>query len=182
VPEHLNSESSRLLARAEAVEELVSLADRLFVIRGIEWSAVEDDYRLLAVNMAFRRQLGSIKAAVVLTRQNLGHLAVAFVRASLEDVMYLKFFLDLNREASQRLFVLFGRWDGLRSLLSQRAYLGDEVMNDLWYMTEFLDSAERQRSETREALKELQKEYQWSGRLLPSSEWIAEPESTDAVS
>jgi hypothetical protein len=32
-------------------------------------------------------------------------------------------------------------------------------MNGLWYPTEFLDAAEKQRSETREALRELQKEY-----------------------
>jgi len=165
---------SELQARVEAVEAFASLADRLFEMRGIEWSAVEGDYRLLAVNAAFRRQLESIKAAVFLARQNLGHLAVAFVRAALEDVMYLKFFLDLDQAASQRLFVLLGRWDGLRSLLSQRAFLGDEVMNRLWYKTEFLDAAETQRSETREALRELQKEYGWSGGILPSADWIAE--------
>ncbi len=156
------------------MEAFVSLADRLFEIRGIEWSAVEDDYRLLAVNAAFRRQLESIKAAVLLTRQDLGHLALAFVRAALEDVMYLKFFFGLDQTAFQRLFLLFGKWDGLRSLLSQRALVGDDVMNGLWYPTDFLGAAETQRSETREALRELQKEYGWRGGVLPSADWIAE--------
>ena len=87
MPEQLESKPSPLQARVEAVEAFVNLADRLFEIRGVEWSAVEHDYRLLAVNAAFRRQLESIKAAVVLTKQNLGHLAVAFVRAALEDVI-----------------------------------------------------------------------------------------------
>jgi Family of unknown function (DUF5677) len=174
VPEQLEPESSQLQARVEAVEALVSLADRLFEIRGIEWSAVEGDYRLLAVNAAFRRQLESIRAAVILTKQDLGHLAVAFVRAALEDVMYLKFFFGLDQASSQRLFLLLGRWDGLRSLLNQRAYVGDDVMNGLWYRTEFLDAAEIKRSETREALRELQKEHGWSGGVLPSADWIAE--------
>lgn len=146
----------------------------MFEIRGVDWSAVQSDYRLLAVNAAFRRQLESINATVILARRDLGHLAVAFVRAALEDVMYLKFFFGLDQTASQRLFLLLGRWDGLRSLLSQRAYLGDAVMNDLWYPTEFLDAAETQRSETREALRELQREYGWSGGVLPSADWIAE--------
>ncbi len=163
-----------LQARLEAVEAFVSLADRLFQIGPIEWSAAADDYRLLAINAAFRRQLESIKATVLLTKQNLGHLAVAFVRAALEDVIYLKFFLDLDRAASPRLFILFGRWDGLRSLLAQRDYLDDEVMNELWYSTEFLDAAEAQRTVTREELKELQKEYRWSGGIVPASDWIAE--------
>jgi hypothetical protein len=53
-----------------------------------------------------------------LTRQGLGHLVVAFVRAALEEVIYLKFFFSFDQEDSQRLFLLLGRWDGLRSLLS----------------------------------------------------------------
>jgi hypothetical protein len=56
--------SPDLQTRVEAVEAFISLADRLFEIRAIEWSAVEDDYRLLAINGAFRRQLESIKAAI----------------------------------------------------------------------------------------------------------------------
>lgn len=87
--------------------------------------------------------------------------------------MYLKFFLGLDQVASQRLFVLLGRWDGLRSLLSQRAFLGDEVMNGLWYRTGFLDAAETQRGETRAALRELQEEYGWGGGVVPSADWIA---------
>jgi hypothetical protein len=112
VSDQLEPEPSQLHARVEAVEAFVSLADRLFEIRGIEWSAVEDDYRLLAVKAAFRRQLEGIKAAVLLARQDLGHLALASVRAALEDVMYLKFFFGLDQTASQRLFLLFGSWDG----------------------------------------------------------------------
>ena len=172
--DQLEPEPSQLHARVEAVEAFASLADRLFEIRSVEWSAVEHDYRLLAVNTAFRRQLESINAAVVLARQDLGHLALAFVRAALEDVMYLKFLYGLDRAASRRLFLLFGTWDALRSLLSQRAFVGDDVMNTLWYTADFLDSAEAQRSETREALRELQREYRWSGGVLPSADWIAE--------
>ncbi len=113
MPEQLEPGLPELQARLEAVEAFVSLADRLFQIGPIEWSAAADDYRLLAINAAFRRQLESIKATVLLTKQNLGHLAVAFVRAALEDVIYLKFFLDLDRAASPRLFILFGRWEAL---------------------------------------------------------------------
>ena len=47
-------------------------------------------------------------------------------------------------------------------------------MNDLWYPTDFLDAAETKRSETRDALRELQRTYGWSGGVLPSADWIAE--------
>jgi hypothetical protein len=47
-------------------------------------------------------------------------------------------------------------------------------MKDLWYTTEFLDAAEERLNETRDALKELQTQYSWSGRIVPSANWIAE--------
>jgi len=47
-------------------------------------------------------------------------------------------------------------------------------MKDLWYTTEFLDAAEERRNETRDALKELQEQYRWSGGIVPSASWIAE--------
>jgi hypothetical protein len=166
--------SPELQARVEAVEAFVHLSDRLFEIRAIEWSAVKEDYRLLAINGAFRRQLESIKAAIVLTRQGLGHLAVPFVRPALEDLMYLGFFLNLDRAASQELFILLGRWDGLRALLAQKEFIGDKAMEDLWYTAEFLDSAESLRNKTRDELKELQGQYRWRGGTLPSNDWIAD--------
>jgi hypothetical protein len=55
-----------------------------------------------------------------------------------------------------------------------RSFVGDEVMKDLWYTTEFLDAAEERRNETRDALKELQEQYRWSGGIVPSASWIAE--------
>jgi len=69
MPELIQSLSPELQARVEAVEAFISLADRLFEIHVIEWSAVEDDWRLLAINGAFRRQLESITAAILLTKQ-----------------------------------------------------------------------------------------------------------------
>ncbi len=131
-----------LLERIEAVEGFACVAaDRLLTIGELMWADVDADYRLLAINSALRRQLESIRAAALLGRQDLGHLAVAFVRASLEDVMYLGCFVGLDLVDSQKLFKLLGSWDALRSLLAQRDYVGDEVMAQLWYPTAFLDAA-----------------------------------------
>ncbi|WP_246332312.1 DUF5677 domain-containing protein [Streptomyces rutgersensis] len=159
--------------RIEAVEEFAALVDQIVHIGDLDWSKHEFDFRLLAVNVSLRRQVESIQAATILARQNLGHLAVAFVRASLEDVLYLGFFASLTREESQELFSTLGSWDGLRSLLAQRSYVGDEVMQALWFSPEFLDAAEARRAETREKLLDLQKKYRWAGREVPSAAWIA---------
>lgn len=163
-----------LPARIQAVEDFAEVADRLVVVGELEWAAIEADYRLLAINVSLRRQAESIRAAIVLGRQGLGHLAVAFVRASLEDVMYLAFFVGLEKTESQELFKLMGNWDSLRSLLAQREYVGDEVMEQLWYTKAFLDAAVESRDNVKIELKALQKKYKWSGGLLPSGEWIAD--------
>lgn len=163
-----------LAERVEAVEGFIEIAGRLVAVGDLKWVDVEADYRLLAINVALRRQLESIRGAVVLARQDLGHLAVAFVRASLEDVIYLDFFASLALEDSQKLFLLLGNWDVTRSLLAQRAYAGDDVMNALWYPTGFLDAVQLKRDEVRSQLKELQNHYKWPGGELPSGAWIAE--------
>ncbi|MFF4305514.1 DUF5677 domain-containing protein [Streptomyces sp. NPDC001601] len=166
--------SENLMRRIQAVEEFIEIADRLIDVGDLKWSEVEADYRRLAVNACLRRQIESMTAATVLARRDLGHLAVSFVRASLEDVLYLGFFGSLPLEDSQELFLLLGNWDATRSLLAQRAYVGDDVMKDLWYPEGFLDAAELKRGEVRSSLKNLQKRYKWSGGILPAADWIAE--------
>lgn len=163
-----------LTERIGAVEEFADVAARLLSVGDLRWADVEVEYRLLAVNSALRRQLESIRAAVLLSRQDLGQLAVAFVRASLEDVTYLGFFVRLDLPASQKLFKLMGNWDTVRSLLAQREYVGDEVMARLWYPEAFLDAAVDLRERIKAELQALQKQYRWSGGLLPSGNWIAD--------
>lgn len=164
-----------LVERVEAVEAFIEIAGRLVAVGDLKWVDVEADYRLLAINVALRRQFESIRGAVIFARQDLGHLAVAFVRASLEDVIYLGFFASLALEDSQKLFLLLGNWDATRPLLAQRAYVGDDVMNALWYPTAFLDAVQLKRDEVRSQLKELQNHYyRWPGGELPSGAWIAE--------
>jgi hypothetical protein len=160
--------------RVEAVEAFIEIAGRLVTVGDLKWADVEADYRMLAVNVALRRQLESIRGAAVLARQDLGHLAVAFVRASLEDVLYLRFFASLALEDSQKLFGLLSDWDMARSLLAQRAYIGDDDMKKLWYPTGFLDAVQLKRDNVRVQLKELQQKYKWPGGDIPSGAWIAE--------
>jgi hypothetical protein len=72
------------------------------------------------------------KRPVDSSRHNLGHLAVAFIRASLEDVMYLTFFVGLDQTDSQELFKIMGNWDSLRQvampLLEEAGISGDGTL------------------------------------------------------
>ncbi|CAM5343202.1 hypothetical protein STANM337S_01146 [Streptomyces tanashiensis] len=160
--------------RIGAVEEFAALMDQVARVGDLDWSKQAADFRLLAVNVSLRRQIESIKAATILARQDLGHLAVSFVRASLEDALYLGFFASLSREDSQELFNALGSWDGLRSLLAQRSYVGDDVMHALWFPPEFLEAAEDKQAETKEKLRDLKRKYRWGSGLVPSSSWLAE--------
>jgi len=172
-PESINH-STPIEERISAVEDFVEIASRLLIVGDLKWAEVEADCRLLAINAALRRQLESTRAAVLLAHQNLGHLAVSFVRASVEDVIYLCFFVSLPPEESQKLFLLLGNWDATRSLLAQRAYVGDEVMAILWYPKRFLDAVEIKRDQVRACLRALQKQYNWRGGDIPSAAWVAE--------
>jgi hypothetical protein len=173
-PAGLTEAEKSLLERVEAVESFVGLVRRVVVVEDLKWAEIAVDPRGLAINVALRRQLESIDAACQMCRDGLGHLAVAFVRASIEDVIYLDFFMSLEVEESRELFFLLGNWDSLRSLLAQRDYIGDDEMQELWYPRAFLDHAQDLREKTRTQLKALQQRYKWAGGLLPNAEWIAE--------
>lgn len=56
--------------RLEAVEGFADIADRLLAVGDLRWADVDNDYRLLAINSALRRQLESISAALLHCRQD----------------------------------------------------------------------------------------------------------------
>ncbi|MBA8964474.1 hypothetical protein JOJ86_005289 [Rhodococcus percolatus] len=163
-----------LAVRIEAVERFADCAEHVLTVTDPAWSDVAQDYRLLAVNSSLRRQQDSIRAALLLSRHDLGHLAVAFVRAALDDVMYLRFFASLDRGRSQELFASMSNFDSLRALLAQRNYIGDTEMARLWYPKPFLDWAVAGSEETRAVLRRLKKQYGWTGGLLPPGMWVAD--------
>lgn len=67
-----------------------------------------------------------------------------------------------------------GSSDGIRSLLAQRAYLGDSVMRELWYPVAFLDAQEQLQTPVKDELNRLRAQFGWSGYPLPSASWVAE--------
>jgi hypothetical protein len=159
--------------RARAVGALLTAARRLIEVGDLRWEEVQEDYRLLVVNYVIRRQPESLEAALKLASENLAHLSVAFVRTALEEMLWVRFLASLEVETSQRLLLAMANYDGLRSLLAQRGFVGDDVMASLWYPVEFLDAAERKLVSVKEDLKQLRAELGWRG-TLPSGDWVAE--------
>ena len=161
-----------LLDRVRAVEKMLVEANKIIVIGDMKWEEVEADLRLLAINHALRRQLEGLDGALLLVKSTLGHLSVSFVRPALEEMIWLKYLSTLSAEKATKLLLVLGTYDALRSLLAQRDHIGDEGMRGLWYKTSFLDAANEKLDSVKLSLKDLAKEFGWSG-MLPSAQWIA---------
>jgi hypothetical protein len=160
------------IARAKAVGALLPALRELLHVTNLKWDDVQKDYRLLVINHVIRRQLEAIEAALSLGAVGLGHLAVAFIRTALEEMLWTKFLAGLPLAVSQRLLLALANYDSLRSLAAQREFIGDEEMRSLWYTPAFLDAARQRLTAVEADLKILQKELKWPGRT-PSTEWIA---------
>ncbi len=158
--------------RAKAVRNILPSLRDLFQVTDIKWADFAKDFRLLVINHVIRRQIEGIEAALDLASANLGHLSVCFIRPSLEEMIWVKYLSSLAVDTSQRLLIALANYDGLRSLNAQRAYVGDEVMRDLWYTPEFLEAARKKLPVVEAELASLRKQLKWSGKT-PSTDWIA---------
>nr|WP_269440825.1 DUF5677 domain-containing protein [Micromonospora tarapacensis] len=137
------------------------------------WDAAWPDLRRIAVNYILRRQLEALDATVVLAKVGLGHLAVGFVRPALDELLWMLWVKDLPQQDAQNLLMAMGRSHGIRSLLAQRAYVGDAVMQELWYPVTFLDAQDQQLTRANAELAKIREQFNWSGRTLPSASWVA---------
>lgn len=160
--------------RVDGVAEWLKATKRLIIVGDGTWNRMNDDLRLLATNYLVRRQLEAIDAALLLTRGELGHMAVGFVRPALDELLWLTWMVTLSRDTAQRLLVAMGRSDATRSLLAQRRHVGDDVMSELWYPVAFLDSVEAGRHAIDQELARARKALSWQGRDLPTARWVAE--------
>lgn len=99
--------------RTEAVKALLPVLKELIKITDPKWDDINKDFRLLVVNHVMRRQFESIEATLKLGSIGLGHLSVAFIRASLEEMLWVKFLTKLPLDTSQRLLVTMANYDNL---------------------------------------------------------------------
>ncbi|MBY8864049.1 hypothetical protein K7711_46835 [Nocardia sp. CA2R105] len=161
-------------ARLALVEEWLASLRQSLVIGDLTWDSVESDLRSLAVNYIVRRQLEALEASVVLVKAGFGHLAVGFVRPALDELLWIDWIKDLPRAEAHELLSDMGSFDGVRSLVAQRGYAGDQVMQQLWYPVALLDAAAEQEKELKGELKKRGKALGWGNSAFPTSEWVAE--------
>ncbi len=132
------------------------------------------DLRLLAVNYVVRRQLEALEATVVLAGSGFGHLAVGFVRPALDELLWTAWVTDLPKAVAHELLLDMGQYDAVRSLVAQRDFVGDQVMQQLWYPVAFLDTAADRENELKGGLKKRGEALGWGKRVSPPADWVAE--------
>jgi hypothetical protein len=168
------NENDGVEERLAAVEAWIAAQKQVFVIGDLSWDAAWADVRRIAVNYILRRQFEALDATVVLVKAGLGHLAVGFVRPALDELLWMLWVKDLSKRDAQDLLMTMGRSDGIRSLMAQRVYLGDAVMQELWYPVVFLDAQEQQLAPVKQKLTDFRKQFSWSGNPLPNASWLSE--------
>lgn len=168
------NENPDVEARLAAVEAWIVVQKQTFVIGDLSWDTAWSDLRRIAVNYILRRQFEALDATVVLAKAGLGHLAVGFVRPALDELLWMLWMKDLPQQDAQDLLKAMGRSDGIRSLLAQRVFVGDDVMQELWFPVAFLDAQEQQQTSVKDELKRFRRQFNWSGNQLPSASWVAE--------
>lgn len=161
-------------ARVAAVEVWLAAMKQALIIGDLAWDTAWSDLRRIAVNYILRRQLEALDATVVLAKVGLGNLAVGFVRPALDELLWMLWVKDLPQRDVQNLLMAMGRSDAIRSLVAQRTYVGDAVMQQLWYPVAFLDAQEQQLTRVKDELAKISEQFKWPGRPLPSASWVAE--------
>jgi hypothetical protein len=171
IPPETNESSSRRLQALKNFSATVSEAVRL---GPLAWDESNPDLRALAINSSVRRQRDAFEGAIALGDAGQGHLAVAFVRAFLEERMWVAFLGSIARAEANELLLAMGRWDAVRALTAQRDYIGDlEMTVRLWYPPGFVDACAATLPDVKAELGRLRDRWGWKG-TIPSAGWVAD--------
>jgi hypothetical protein len=130
--------------------------------------------RLLA-QFFVERQTAALRAAVVLTRESLGHLALPMVRPACEERIWLAYLLTLKPSVRSRLGILISAIESHRAVTAQQQFLGSKTMQDLGFPKRFVKGAPSRRKALESELAETGRALGWpeGTRGLPSTGWVA---------
>jgi len=132
---------------------------------------------------AARRQHDALVAILILVKNDRGEAAVPLLRPACEELFWLQYLAQIPEHHAHRLVIVTAMTELHRSLIAQKAFSSDEVM-DYFGFTPVLKARERDADKVRSELKHLGKELGWPDRTVregdrPSVYWIAK--QTDNV-
>jgi hypothetical protein len=163
-----------LSRRLHALEIFAAQMTSAVRLGPLTWHEANPDLRALAINNGVRRQRDALDGTIALGKAGQGHLAVAFVRAFLEERIWVSFLAAMPGSEASALLGAMGRWDAVRSVVAQRDYVGDRVMSlDLWYPPGFVDAQAATLPALNAELRRLRDGWGWQG-ILPPVAWVAD--------
>ncbi|WP_432877415.1 DUF5677 domain-containing protein [Kribbella sp. CA-245084] len=147
-----------------------------FMVSGykqIDLAAFEEDPRRLAGPVSIQRQIESIESAVKLSEAELGHMAAAFIRASCEELIWLRYLYTLRRDDARTLLLKLSLNDSGRSVQALRDYAGTDAMVGMGWPSALLGDLDALVEGNRNDLKAIAKELGWPGPK-PNLQWLAD--------
>ncbi len=100
---------------------------------GAIWEKDLPNRRKLASIVCIKRQLEAIRSAILLAKNDLGHMGVVFLRPACEEAMWLSYLHRIGEEDANRLLASMTTLDVTRSIIAQQQYAGKRGMKSLGF-------------------------------------------------
>jgi uncharacterized protein DUF5677 len=170
------------------VEMLVSMVEQLLsVFEAVTLEAAYDNPRIVVCRAVLRRQVDGLRAAILLTRAQLGHLALPYVRPACEEFLWLSYLVTLEKDVCASLLLDLACLEGAGIVLRQERYGGSKEMERLVFSPRLVRVAENLLSSSRKQLEAIAVQLGWPARAMqgvppmPSTRWIASQVKQDKL-
>jgi hypothetical protein len=140
----------------------------------LEWHP-PDGFGPIIIRAALRRQLEALDVIANLTEAKHGYAAVAMLRPSCEELLWLRYLTSLAPEVLQRLSAALIRTGLRKDLEAQAGEVSEEQLREMG-LAEQLESFQATRERDVSAMKDLARELGWPDRCtrkgVPPSTWF----------
>jgi Family of unknown function (DUF5677) len=136
---------------------------------------VSDGFWLLVCRCVLRRQFDALEAIVGLVRRGEAHSSVPLLRPACEEFLWIKYIGTLEPELRELVILQKSQIETADTLDAQRAYAGDELMQEYGFTMEFMDGVRKNRRSAQMTLKAAKKQLKWPTKpeFLPSANFLA---------
>jgi hypothetical protein len=177
----LSSESNSLDI-IELTSNVVQEFERLYLstVGDIDWDQFYSGRLGYVEKVCVVRQCEAIKAALLLAKEGLGHLAVAYVRPACEEYLWLSYLNSVDSQAAEKFIMALMLVENDRSIEAQGQYFGDDWMARNGWPLSYMRSATAASSTAKESIEEIAQALIWPSKKTrggkgrtPNTKWIA---------
>lgn len=160
---------------AAAFRDVLSMVDVLRPRGELTTDAVMNDLRRLVARVTIERQIEALHATAILLDNKMAHLAIAFVRQSLDELIWMNYLAKLEADDARKLLPSLVAWDALRSVGAERGYCGDETMIRHGFPPDFIAKLDVRMQEVRDRIGDSGRSLGWPNpKRIPDARWLAD--------